>query len=86
MFWDHSSYPSDDFRPSKLSNLTLEEMVSAASLADDEIDDQNFRYSGSRPRQAAASTAEDDMIVVVVVVVVKVGERFEFWRCKRAEF
>jgi hypothetical protein len=50
----------------------------ADSLAEDEIDCQNLRYSGSRPRPVAASAVEDDMMVVVVVVVVKVVERFEF--------
>jgi hypothetical protein len=64
----------------------LEETVIADSLANDEIDSRNSRFSGSRPRRAAASVAEDDMMVVVVVVVVRVVERFEFWRGKRVEF
>jgi hypothetical protein len=64
----------------------LEETVTADSLADDEMDCRNLRYSRSSPRPAAAFAAEDDMMVLVVVVVVKVVEQFEFWRCKRAEF
>jgi hypothetical protein len=64
----------------------LAETVTADSLADDEIDCRNLRYSGSRPRPVAASAAEDDMMVVVVVVVVKVVEWFEFWRHKTEEF
>jgi hypothetical protein len=64
----------------------LEDTVTADSLADDEIDCQNLRYSGSRPSPAVSSAAEDDLMVVVVVVVVKVVEQFEFWRRKRAEF
>jgi hypothetical protein len=60
--------------------------VTTDSLADDEIDCQNLKYSGLRPRPAAAFAVEDDLIVVVVVVVVKVVEQFEFWRRKRAEF
>jgi NADH pyrophosphatase NudC (nudix superfamily) len=56
----------------------LEETVTAETLAEDEIDCRNLRYSGSRPRPAAASAVENDMMVVVVVVVVKVVEQFEF--------
>jgi hypothetical protein len=76
IFWDHSSEPSDHLRPSTLSNLTLDETVTAASLADDKIDCRNLRYSGSRPRPAVASEAQSDMMVVVVVVVVKVVEQY----------
>jgi hypothetical protein len=65
--------------------LDIGEQVTANSLADNEIDCRNLKYSGSRPMPAAASAAEDDIMVVVVVVVVKVVEWFEFWRRKRAE-
>jgi hypothetical protein len=68
----------DDIRTAMLSNLTLEETVMADSLADDEIDYRNVRYSGLRPRRAASSAAEDDMMVLVVVAVVKVVEWVEF--------
>jgi hypothetical protein len=48
----------------------LEETGTADSVAGDEINCANFRYSGSRPRPGAASAAEDDIMVVVVLVVV----------------
>jgi hypothetical protein len=59
-------------------DLILDETVTADHLAEDKIDRQNCRYSGSRPRPAASSEAEDNMMVVVVVVVVQVVEWFEF--------
>jgi hypothetical protein len=37
IFSDHSIYPLDEFRTSTLSNLILEETVTADSLAEDEI-------------------------------------------------
>jgi hypothetical protein len=58
----------------------------ADSFIDDEIDCRNVRDSGSRLRPLAATAAEDNMMILVVVVVVTVVDRFEFWRCKRAEF
>jgi hypothetical protein len=86
MFCYHSSQPSDDLRTSMLFNLTFEETGMADTLAKDDIDCRNLRYSRSRPRPGAVSAAEEDMMDVVVVVVVNIVEQFEIWRCKRAEF
>jgi hypothetical protein len=77
IFWHHSVLPSEDLITSTLSKLTLEETVTAESLADDEIDCCNFRSSGSRPRPAAATAAEDDTMVLVVLVVVNIVECVE---------
>jgi hypothetical protein len=40
----------------------------ADNLAEYEIDCQNLKYSGSRPRPTIASVAEDHIMIVVVVV------------------
>jgi hypothetical protein len=42
--------------------------VTADTLADNEIDCQNRRYSRSRLKPEAVSVADDDMIMVLVVV------------------
>jgi hypothetical protein len=54
----------------------LAERVTLEYWAEDEIDYQNLRESGSILRPEVASAAGDDMMVVVVVV--KVGEPFQF--------
>jgi hypothetical protein len=42
----------------------------ANNLVKNEINDQNFWYSGSRPRPVAASAADADIVIVVGAVVV----------------
>jgi hypothetical protein len=61
-----------------VSNLTLEEIVTPDNSAEDEIENNNFRYSGSRPRSEVASAADDARRVVPVVAVVNIIARFEF--------
>jgi hypothetical protein len=56
--------------------LILEETLTADSLAKDEIDCQNLKFSGSRLRPAVASAAEYNTVIVVVVIV-ELVERFE---------
>jgi hypothetical protein len=84
--WDHNLYPSVHVRTSMLSNLILEDTVTADNLAEDEINCENFKSSGLRQRRVAVSAADDDMMGVVVVVIVKVVEQFQCWRHKRPEF
>jgi hypothetical protein len=43
--------------------------VKADKSAEDHIDCQNLRYSGSRLRPSAVSAAEDNIVMVVVAVV-----------------
>jgi hypothetical protein len=44
-------------------------MMMADKFTKDEIDSQNWRYSGSRQRPGAVSAIEDEMMILVVVVV-----------------
>jgi hypothetical protein len=77
MFYNKSSYPSDNLRTSTLSNFTLEKRLTADNLAEEELDCRNLKNSGSRRSPAAASAAQDDFVIVVVPVGTVV-ERFEF--------
>jgi hypothetical protein len=74
-----------DIRSSTLSNYRLEETVMVKNSAIAEINWQNLRLSGSRPRLAAASRIENDKMIIGVVVD-KSCTAVRVWIQKRAEF